>query len=452
VQRSTKSTLRHASAPVDAAVAALLAAHRGAVVAIGFSGGRDSAVLTDACARLAPAYGVRPVALHVHHGLSPNADAWAAFAQAFCAQRDVRCEVERIRVARSGAQGLEAAARHARYAALAAAARAAGAAVVALAHHGDDQAETVLLQLMRGAGPAGLAAMAALRTEGPLTFARPFLPLARADIAAHAALQAVPWIDDESNADTRRTRNAVRHDVMPVLERIAPGSVHTLARAAAHQAEAAELLDALAALDAADTGDSQSLSCALLARLPESRARNALRWFLRRQGLPAPSTARLAAMLAQLRCAPPGPGVRLRHGGRELGVFRGRIVVHEPQPSAFAALWVGEGALRLPHGTLAFRPVTGAGLAAADLCARQVTVRSRAGGERMRVALNRPRRSLKALLQEAGMPPWQRGCVPLLFVDDQLACVPGIGVDPRFRAGPAQEGYDLVWTPDTAPR
>ena len=297
--------------------------------------------------------------------------------------------MHRVRVARAGGASLEATARTARYAALATV----DADVVALAHHADDQAETLLLQLLRGAGPAGLAAMPTYRSpaEGPALL-RPFLALPRAAIDAYARARGLAWVDDESNADTGVKRNFIRREIAPRLAAAFPGYPATLARAAAHQAEAAQLHDDLATLDASDAiasdGDAgmtldRAALIALCRRAPH-RARNLLRWFLRQHGLRAPSTARLAAMLDQLTQAPADARVRLAHAGAEIGVHRGRIVVHAPAVAPFELAWRGEPALALPHGSLEFAWCVGEGIARAALEAGAVTVRSRAGGERLR--------------------------------------------------------------------
>ncbi len=421
-------------------------------VSVALSGGRDSMVLLDALARLAPELGLSLGATHVHHGLSPQADAWASFCAAECAARDVPLTVHRVRVARARGASLEATAREARYAAFATV----DADYVALAHHADDQAETLLLQLLRGAGPAGLAAMPTHRSPaaGPALL-RPFLSLPRAAIDAYALAHHLAWVDDESNADMGVKRNLIRREIAPRLAAAFPGYPATLARAAAHQAEAARLHDDLARLDASDAirteGDAgmtldRAALIALRLRAPH-RARNLLRWFLRQHGLRAPSTARLAAMLDQLTHAPADARVRLVHAGAEIGVHRARIIVHAPAVAPFAVPWRGETALALPHGSLEFAWCVGEGIARAALATGAVTVRSRTGGERLRPAAGRPARSLKRLLQEAAMPAWQRQSLPLVFCGDALALVPGVGVDAAFQAHGDAPGWKVEWRP-----
>ena len=391
------------SAAVDASLRAMLAAHQGTRPlreAVALSGGRDSMVLLDALVRRALAEQVIISAVHVDHGLSPNAGSWAAICREECARRGVALTVAKVDVDRTPGRSREAAARAARYAAIAAV----DADVVALAHHADDQAETVLLQLLRGAGPQGLAAMPASRTaqSTPSTL-RPLLDVPRAAIDAYALAFHVRWIDDESNADTRIRRNFLRHEIAPRLAGAFPGYPATLARAAAHQAEAAALLDELAKLDAGTAAADiapfgLTLERDALATLSGGRARNLLRWFLRQHALAAPSAARLAAMLMQLANAAPDARVRLEHAGVELGLHRGRVVVHAPPSAHFEVRWNGEAELALPPGVLRWKPVVGNGLARSALDASPVVVRRRGGGERIQLAANRPRQALKGLL------------------------------------------------------
>lgn len=421
-------------------------------IAVGLSGGRDSMVLLDALARAASSHAVSLSAVHVHHGISPNADAWAEFCAVECAARAVPLTVHRVRVVGAATLGIEAAARAARYSVFAATA----ADFVALAHHAGDQAETLLLQLLRGAGPHGLAAMPLVR---PLqrggALLRPFLALSGDQIEAYAKGRELRWIDDESNADTSLKRNYLRHEIAPRLAVSFPGYPATLARAAAHQAEAAALLDDLAAIDAGDAliasgADPAVLDRDAFARLASHaphRAKNLLRWFLRRHGLKAPSAARLDAMQLQLAHAAADARVRLAHDDVEIGVYRGRIVVHPRAIAPFAADWHGEGSLLLPHGTLEFAATEGAGLAASVLANASVVIRPRAGGERIRVERDRPRRAVKRLLQAAGVPHWQRDALPLVWCGDTLAAVPGLGVDIDFAAGVGEPGFEVRWHP-----
>lgn len=429
---------------MTAAIAAALADHAaaGARVAVALSGGLDSMVLLDAAAASVARPSLALSAIHVQHGLSPNAEQWAEFCAAQCARRGVALTVHRLRLERRHGESLEALARTARYECL----LAAEVELVALAHHADDQAETVLLQLLRGAGAPGLSAMAPYQ-PGPPALLRPLLGLSRATLAAYAAARGLAWIEDESNADTRHARNFLRREVAPLLAARFPGYPGTLVRAARHQAVASALADALAEIDAALAVDASGLDRARLGALAPPRARNLLRWFLRAQGLRPPSEARLTEMLRQVTHAGPDAHTRIAHDGVEIGCHRDRIVVHAPRAATFVRLWEGEPELRLPGGLLRFERALGSGLAAAKLAQAPVTLRSRCGGERIRLAANRPARALKKLLQEARMPPWEREALPLLWSGDELAAVPGIGVATAYQAAPDEAGWSLSWRP-----
>lgn len=447
-RRREDSPSARGAAPVAAvgdAVAAALVAHSrpGARVAVALSGGIDSMVLLDALHVQAPRYELQLSAVHVDHRLSPNAGRWAEFCAGACAARGVPLTIDRVDVARRPGQSLEAAARAARYERL----LAKPADIVALAHHADDQAETVLLQLLRGAGPAGLAGMPAYRPgddSGPALL-RPLLESPRAMLAAYAHARGLAWIDDESNTDRRHKRNLLRLAVAPLLAEAFPGYPMVLVRAASHQAEASALLDELARHDA---GDLQGgLDRAALAALAPARARNVLRWFLRGEGLRPPSTARLAAMLAQLRTAGADSRTRIAHDGAEIGCYRGRVAVHAAVAEPFARSWRGESSVELPGGTLRFESTRGTGIAAAKFEAAYVVLRSRCGGERIQLAANRPRRAVKKLLYDAGLPIWRRQALPFIWCGDELAAIPGIGVALAFQAQPGEAAWHIDWHP-----
>ena len=451
-RRSAQAEQRDAGA-VTRAVARSLAAHvaPGARIAVALSGGRDSVALLTAVLACRHAVPLDVVAIHVHHGLSRNADDWAAFCARLAASHDIELVTQRVRVD-GKSRGVEEAARSARYEALATGARAANATAVLLAHHQDDQAETLLLQLGRGAGPHGLSGMPATRRDATgLIWLRPLLDVPRATIEAFVRQRALRYVDDDSNASARHRRNALRQTVVPPFAAAMPGYPATLARAAAHQADAARLADDLAALDAAGLTDAGTLDREGLVRLPAYRGRNLLRYFLRMRGLRAPSTARLAAMLDQLGAARADARVRLSHDGVIIGIHRGRIVVHGAALPAYRREWNGEASLDLPHGRLLFTPALGDGVAQARITGHRVVVRARAGGERVQLDGNRPRRALKSWLQEAGIPHWQRDRLPLVFCDDVLAAVPGLGIATDFAAAPGTASLRIDWKPAEPP-
>ncbi len=419
---------------------------------VGFSGGVDSVVLLDSLARLRRPLRFRLTALHVNHQLSPNAGRWSAFCRTFCRERDVPFKSVKVRVARG--DSTEAAARAARYAAYARE----PADYVVLAQHQDDQAETVLLQLLRGAGVKGLAAMPALRSRQPSaasrqrspSILRPLLDTTREEILAYARKRGLKWVEDESNTDTYFLRNFLRHEVLPVIARRFPGYRGTLARSAQHLAEASRVLDEVAVADAAGQMEDGTLAVEALRRLPAARAKNLLRYFLSRCGASMPGRERLDEALRQALTAKEDARVLVGIGDFELRRFEGRLhaVPKLAAPRGHARRWRGEKKVRLPDlgGVLAMDRGRGGGISMARLRGRPVTIRARRGGERLRPDARRPRRSLKNLLQEARVPPWQRERLPLIFCGNELVWAARIGVDCAFQAAAGETAIVPAWT------
>ena len=378
---------------------------RSAKVTVALSGGVDSVVLLHRLRRENPAV----TALHVHHGLSPNADAWARFCRKSCKRLGVPLTIRKIKVVRKG-KGLEAAAREARYAVF----RNHACDVLVLAHHLDDQAETVLMNLLRGAGVRGASGMPQRARLGDKQLLRPLLNVSRESILAYARRHRLEWVEDESNADESLTRNFVRRRVAPLLEKRFPKWRESLARAARHFSKT------------------------------EIGKEDLLRKFLQSKGLKAPSERKLVEMLKQLTSG--GKRTRIEHDGAALRVYRGTVSLESATADSFAPIeWKGERRLRLPGGELHFRRTRGAGI---DPKNRTLVVRRRGGGERLQPDARRPRRTLKNLFQEAGVPPWQRDALPLVFCGGELAWVPGLGVDARFQAAANASAVVLQWQPN----
>jgi tRNA(Ile)-lysidine synthase len=414
-------------------------------VCVGFSGGLDSVVLLDVMSSLAR--GTRPLAaIHVHHGLSPNADAWAAFCRAFCEARRIPLAIEHVHVERNAPDGLESAARRARYAVYGARPEP----FVALAHHLDDQAETVLLQLLRGAGLKGVAAMPEARPLAgtPTTLFRPLLSVPRSALAAHAAAAGLQWVEDESNAQSKFDRNFLRHDVLPLLDARFPGWREASNRLARHAASADALLDELARIDGVPREPEEALP--IDASLPEARRSNVLRAFLALNGVAMPGEARLAEMSRQLFDARQDARVRIEHAGVALVRHRQQILIESPSGKceAWRVEWRGESEVELGPGRGVVRFERGRGKGFAALSSADVPwyFMPRAGGERIRLDMSRPTRTLKNLLQERGIPAWQRDQLPLLFHGERLVWVPGIGIAADHACPGAAEGFSPCWT------
>lgn len=455
--RSTHRADEPLLAAVIAAATTLGAVVREPRVAVAVSGGRDSVALLDALC----AAGVRPVAvLTIEHGLSPQAPAWSECAAAHAQRLRLPHHVRSVLLRDARARGVEEAARTARYEALEALCIQAGANVLALAHHLDDVAETVLLQALRGSGPAGLAAMPALRLR-QVWWWRPLLAVSRRDIDRYVVQRSLRFVHDASNDDPRFARNALRHEVLPSVERHFPSYRRTLARVASLAAQADAALDELAEVDLASVAEQhdthgQTLRWGRWRTLSEPRRARVLRRWLASAGLRAPSQARLADMQRQLAHAAPDAAVELRHLHARVRRWRDWIVLDSdvrPNPTrpmpAGTIRWRGERSIELPAlgGVLHIEPQAAAhhpGLAHDRLSGGALVMRLRRGGERIRLARDGPSRTLKNVFQEQGVPTWQRARLPIAYLDEQLLWVAGIGFDARATCRDGRR-YGLRW-------
>jgi tRNA(Ile)-lysidine synthase len=417
---------------------------------VGLSGGLDSVVLLDLIARHARD-SCRPVsAVHVHHGLSPNADAWADFCRELCAERDIPLDVQKVRVDRSTGDGIEAAARVARYDVYATRKEP----HVVLAHHLEDQSETVLLQILRGTGLKGAAAMPEVRrlAGSEVLLVRPLLGVARSALRAHAQAASLRWIEDESNASLRQDRNYLRHEIAPRLDERLPRWREAAARFARNAAAADALLLALARIDGLPEARGEELRADV--DLPPARRANLLRAFLSLNDVAMPDEARLAQMTQQLFAARGDARVLVEHEGLALLRFRDRIHLEEiaRTPEGWQVEWRGQPEVQLSDGigSVRFHRVTGDGIAAARAVGTGWRFAPRAGGERLRLDPRRPTRTLKNLLRENDVPPWERERLPLLFHGERLVWVPGVGIESDYACPPGAPGLRPEWLQNSA--
>ena len=414
---------------------------------IAYSGGRDSRVLLHALAQaramLAPLE-----AVHVDHGLQPASAAWTRHCAAVCASLKVPFIAVTVDGTAGAGESPEAAARRARYEALAAMMMPGD--CLLTAHHCEDQAETLLLQLLRGAGPHGLAAMPEVTAFAGGWHARPLLRYGRQELHRYAEAQALRWIDDPSNADPGFDRNYLRHEVMVRLQARWPAASRVLTRDAEHQAEAAQLLDELAAMDLLQChGESSSLRLSSLLALTPARQRNLLRHWLKSQGFPLPDGVRLAKVQHEVMHAAPDRAPAVAWAGVVVRRYREHLYAmprHAAVDVGLSLPWDVQVPLPLPDGTLLSAiPARGVGVKAA-LCREQaITVRYRQGGERCRPGPRAANRPLKHLLQEAGVPPWERERLPLIYVGGQLAAVANYWVCAPCGAEGDEPGLRIAW-------
>lgn len=423
------------------------------IVAVACSGGRDSLALLHATAVAARAKGLDVVALHIHHGLLPEADAWFDHVESMCrrwASEDlpVRFIGRRLGARPRRGESVEAWAREARYAALADLAREAGAGLVLLGHHRKDQAETFLLQALRGAGVAGLSAMPACIERDGLVWQRPWLDVPRAHIEQYVRQCGLESVEDPSNTDPRFARNRLREAVWPALAAAFPDADVALAASARWAQQATQVLDEVAAADLATCSVGEQLDIAAWSQLTEARRVNALRaWLRERTGEPA-----AAALVERLRTELSGTRpASWAWGGGELRRYRGRLsfgpTASVASPSRESTLAIRRaGRYRLPGWGGAFHAtrVDEGGVPLAWLA--HLDLRERQGGEQFQSGFSRPARSLKKQYQAAGVPEWERGG-PLVFSGGQLVFVPGLGIDARVVGLPGQAQMMLAWEP-----
>jgi len=435
----------------ESVVASLPSLDRGGSLVVAYSGGLDSTVMLHLLWRHFPRRECLR-AVHVNHGLQAQAGAWAEHCRSQCAAWGIPLQVVRA-VVEPRRGGLEAAARRARYGALFAATGARD--VVVTAQHADDQAETLLLQLLRGAGPKGLAGMpvSARRTVGAATrqLVRPLLRWPRAALRAYAQTEGLTWVEDPSNVQLRRTRNYLRHAVIPVLRERWPRLTGSIARSARLCAEAAALADDLAALDLRQVRaqGAHALSAAALGAMAPHRSRNVLRYWLAEQGLAVPAHAHMRTVEHDLLGAAAGRSPRVRWPGAELRRYRDAVFAMAALPAApegecLTWPWKHQPVLELPPGCGRLEAMRSRGAGVRNDVGA-LTVRFRAGGERLRPDPRRPSRAVKQLFQEAGVPPWVRERTPFLYAGDALLAVGDWWVDARWQAEPGEAGIGIRW-------
>lgn len=396
---------------------------------VAFSGGMDSTVLLHALG--SAAMDVPILAIHVDHGLQTDSDDWQAQCEQVAKDFGVEFLSERVHIAEFKAQGVEAAAREARYRVLSSQMQAGD--WVLSAHHRDDQAETLLLNLIRGGGPAGIAGIAAIRSFGVGFLARPLLPFSRDELRDYASLHELSWVEDPSNTDRRFDRNYLRHEVLPTLESRWPEAAKCLQRSSAIASDAAALLDDLAEIDAAALIDREHsvridrLNTKALLKLSIARQRNVLRYAIRRLNLPPPSAGHIERIFSEVLAAREDaepmvrwPGVEVRRYRNGLYLLAADVSQAPEDPGRLGP----SDAVRLENGLGIIRLQSDAdeGLSSA-VVERGLELRYRQGGERIKLIGQSHTKQLKKLLQEAGIVPWMRDRIPLVFSGGELVAV-----------------------------
>jgi len=411
-------------------------------VVIAYSGGLDSQVLLHAAATLRQVQSFSLSAIHIHHGLSVDADLWAKHCQTICAELQISCEIIHLKINCLKGESLEACARKARYSAIAQCLSTDD--IVLTAQHADDQAETVLLQLLRGSGISGLAAMPRISILGKGKLIRPFLDIPRAELRNYAESAGLHWIEDSSNADLRFDRNFLRHEILPRLKNRWSGIPQTLGRAAQHQAQAKYLLADLSKLDFQQCRGVQNdhISIAALSHLSPARQANVIRYWLNLLHLPLPHAAQLQHILTDMLLAESDAQPLVRWQGTDIRRYANYLFAMPnlpALPSQKILTWIPPAPLNLPLGHLVAEEVIGQGLVFSD----NLTVRFRQGGENCRWRGHF--RSLKKILQSTALPTWLRGFIPLIYQENTLIALPNIGICEGFEAKAHEKGLLIKW-------
>ena len=409
---------------------------------VAFSGGADSTALLHALAALRGSVDLPELrAWHLNHGLHPDAAAWASQCVRIAEAWGVPCDIIHARVDRSGGRSLEEAARLARYAAFAA--RLESGAALLTAHHADDQAETLLLNLCKGAGPAGLAAMPASRALGRGWLLRPLLGWRHASLVEYLLQHAVHWIDDPSNVERRHDRNFLRHEILPALERRWPALVANLSRVSAIQAELDVLGTEAAETDMARALDSDGgLRIDMLQTMTPARCNNLLHHWLR-AGAPSATASRRQIELIRERFINAAPDAEplLRLNDASLRRFRGCLyklpACVPPSPREYH--WALTRPLEMTELGLYLEPTSLLRACPWLTPAACVRVRTRQGGERFHPRGAVHSNTLKHWLQVWAVPPWRRAHLPLVFERERLIAVIGYGV-----AAPARRDHPAI--------
>ena len=393
-------------------------------------------------------------AVHVNHQLRPAARSWEQHCRRLCAALEVPLVVRRVRVPQGPGRSLEAEARQVRYAALTRAMPKGE--LLLTAHHLDDQLETFLLQLLRGAGVAGLAAMGECTRLGERWLLRPLLSEPRSELETFARASAVAWVDDDSNVDERFDRNYLRQRVLPLLRERWPAVATVVARSAANLADAQDVLREQALVDLARLAPRGPLELAALTDLSVTRQRNALREWLRAAGLPLPDRVHLERIRCELPAARADAQPLVRWGTAEVRRFRGRLyALAQPPVPVPEGEWRWQRArpyaLGPNRGVLRLRSDRNGQVDARRLPA-VLTVTGRAAGESLRPSRGEPRRSLKELLRAAAVLPWERNHWPLLRAGGAtgpIVAVVDLAIDAAYRAEagrtPPRDRLSLVW-------
>jgi tRNA(Ile)-lysidine synthase len=417
---------------------------------VAYSGGLDSHVLLHILSTLKQSITAEIAAVHINHGISEQAAEWSDHCAGVCEVLGIKMYREKIDESCPAGASVEAWARKHRYRLLGKYINSGD--MLLTAHHQDDQAETLLLQLLRGAGTRGLSAMPQLRRMGPGWHARPLLAFSREQLRNYAGQAGLQWIEDGSNRDPAYDRNYLRRYIFPLLDERWPGVSRILARAAAHQAESVALTDDLARLDLMEIRlqhHPNALDIQNLATFTPARMKNLLRYWLRELGLPVPGTKKLQHIISDVIHSKREAAPCVSWEGAEIRRYRDRIIARQPlapHDPARVLQWKLAAHCSTGMGELQAVMTTGSGIRADAVSSGTLEVRFRSGGENLMPAGSKHHQTLKKLFQQRGILPWYRNRIPLLYIDGRLAAVAGFWIDADFAAGAGEPSWEISWS------
>ena len=413
---------------------------------VALSGGVDSVVLLHLLHSLQKKHRFTLNAMHIHHGLSKNADRWVKFCEKLCRDLPVPLDIHYVKLPQKKSLGIEGEARRLRYEKL----FQSKSDLIVLAHHADDQAETFLLQLIRGAGVKGLSSMAPFDDTRKLW--RPLLKASRSDIESYAKLHKLKWIEDESNQNIDFDRNFIRSKVLPILKNRFNHIIKVISRSSTHLAEAQHLLDDLAKIDLKK--HLKSINCInkikvkSLNKLSLTRAKNVLRYWLEMNDQLMPSKDLLDELLRQVLTAKKDAELKIDLSKDvEIRRYKDEIYIvkkNQNKQKNYEIFWQGESEILLPNGSkLKFKKTKGKGIALYKLKNKKLKITNRQDKQSLKLDSKRPSKSLKNLYQESNIPPWIRKDLPLIFIDQDLAFVPHLGISCSMKSEDSDKSLEI---------
>jgi tRNA(Ile)-lysidine synthase len=412
---------------------------------IALSGGIDSIVLLHALNQLKTQLKLKISAIHVHHDLSPNADDWLSFCHSECKKLSIPIKSEKINIKQDLSMGIEAAARKNRYQVLEAYRKG----ILVLGHHQNDQSETLLLQLFRGSGLNGLAAMPTFDQERFIW--RPLLKINREVIEGFAKENNLNFIEDESNNNLQFDRNFLRKEILPLIKSRYPDIINTISRSSENIAEGLNLHKAIAKEDANlyFSKNKERLSLSMIKVLEKERVVNLIRWWLDVNKQMMPSKKTMSELYKQIKNVKKDALLNIDiSDSMSIKAYRDELFLVEKtiKIDPYELIWRGEEVVELPgNSRLIFTKSLGAGFSLTKIGSKTLTIQNRNGGERFKPKNNQPTRTLKYLLQTSDIPPWKRKLMPLVFSENELVAVPDFGVHYKFQTDKEEHGWDIDW-------